>query len=70
MHDLPQSRGAFHRGLGVEKFVSKQVPYDHTGQIITQGLPDALASWKSKVDKQVCITTDNESNVIKAVGLN
>lgn len=31
-----------------------------------QGLKEALESWGSKEESQVCITTDNGSNVVKA----
>ncbi|XP_036940317.1 E3 SUMO-protein ligase ZBED1-like [Acanthopagrus latus] len=45
-------------------------PQDHTGEAIAQGLREALASWSLREEKQVCITTDNGSNVIKAASLN
>lgn len=44
-------------------------PEDHTGEIISQGLEDALKSWGLREDRQVCITTDNGANVVKAVSL-
>ncbi len=46
------------------------LPEDHTGKIITQGLKDALMSWNLNAAHQVCITTDNGANIIKAVSLN
>ena len=45
-------------------------PDDHTGEIIAQGLQDALMSWNLTEARQVCITTDNGSNIVKAVSLN
>lgn len=44
-------------------------PEDHTGEIISQGLEDALKSWGLREDRQVCITTDNGANIVKAVSL-
>ena len=46
------------------------LPEDHTGEIIAQGLKDALMSWNLNAACLVCITTDNGANVIKAVSLN
>lgn len=37
-------------------------PSDHTGEIIAQGMKDALSSWNLEVDQQVCMTTDSSSN--------
>ncbi|KAJ4933834.1 hypothetical protein JOQ06_006643 [Pogonophryne albipinna] len=45
-------------------------PEDHTGEIIAQGLQEALLSWNLPEARQVCITTDNGSNIVKAVSLN
>ncbi|KAK0140110.1 Zinc finger BED domain-containing protein 1 [Merluccius polli] len=45
-------------------------PQDHTGEAIAQGLREALASWSLPEERQVCITTDNGSNVVKAASLN
>ncbi|KAF3833113.1 hypothetical protein F7725_026778 [Dissostichus mawsoni] len=36
-------------------------PEDHTGEIIAQGLQEALLSWNLPEARQVCITTDNGS---------
>lgn len=44
-------------------------PIDHTGENIA-GLRERLSSWCLKEEDQTCITTDNGSNVIKAVELN
>ncbi|KAK1889372.1 Homeobox-containing protein 1 [Dissostichus eleginoides] len=41
-------------------------PEDHTGEIIAQGLQEALLSWNLPEARQVCITTDNGSNIVKA----
>ncbi|XP_049908073.1 E3 SUMO-protein ligase ZBED1-like isoform X3 [Epinephelus moara] len=46
------------------------LPEDHTGGIIAQGLQDALMSWNLNEARQVCITTDNGANIVKAVSLN
>ncbi|XP_072563330.1 E3 SUMO-protein ligase ZBED1-like [Paramormyrops kingsleyae] len=45
-------------------------PEDHTGEAIAAGLADALASWGLSDEKQVCITTDSGTNIIKAAELN
>ncbi|MBN3305276.1 ZBED1 protein, partial [Amia calva] len=45
-------------------------PEDHTGEAIGAGLTDALASWGLGEDRQVCITTDSGTNIIKAAELN
>ena len=45
-------------------------PQDHTEEAIAQGLWEALASWSLQEERQVCITTDNGSNVVKAAPLN
>lgn len=45
-------------------------PDDHTAEIISQGLVEALASWGLSKDRQVCITTDSGANMVKAVSLN
>lgn len=37
------------------------------GEIISQGLEDTLQSWDLREDQQVCITTDNGANIVKAV---
>lgn len=41
-------------------------PHDHTGELIAQGFREALQSWGLKEELQVCITTDNGANVVKA----
>ncbi|KAF0029509.1 hypothetical protein F2P81_018614 [Scophthalmus maximus] len=45
-------------------------PEDHTREIITKGLKEALLSWDLIEDKMVCITTDSGANVVKATSLN
>ncbi|KAL6465097.1 hypothetical protein MHYP_G00252300 [Metynnis hypsauchen] len=45
-------------------------PLDHTGENIANGLKDALANWGLNDEGQVCITTDNASNMIKAAEIN
>nr|XP_023693148.1 zinc finger BED domain-containing protein 1-like isoform X2 [Paramormyrops kingsleyae] len=44
-------------------------PQDHTGEHIAEALHDALLNWKLDEKGLVAITTDNGSNVIKAVEL-
>ncbi len=45
-------------------------PDSHTGENIALGLREVLASWDLHEDRQVCITTDNGANVVKATELN
>lgn len=45
-------------------------PEDHTGEIIAAGLSEALTSWGLSEEKQVCITTDSGTNIVKATSLN
>lgn len=45
-------------------------PDDHTGEIIGQGLKDALASWKLVEDRHACVTSDSGMNMIKAMKMN
>ena len=42
------------------------LPCDHTGENVAEALLSALASWDLKAESQVCLTTDNGSNVINA----
>ncbi len=42
-------------------------PDDHKGEIIAQGLKDALSSWNFAKDRLVCMTTDSGTNMIKAL---
>lgn len=42
-------------------------PEDHTGEIVAQGLRDALNSWNLAEDRLICMTTDSGSNMIKAL---
>ena len=44
-------------------------PDNHTGENIAEALQDALASWGLNEKGLVAITTDNGSNIIKAVEL-
>ncbi|KAL1277315.1 hypothetical protein QQF64_023988 [Cirrhinus molitorella] len=44
-------------------------PQDHTGEHIAEALHDVLLNWKLDEKGLVAITTDNGSNVIKAVEL-
>ncbi len=44
-------------------------PDDHTADILSAGMEDALASWDLSEDHQVCITMDNGANIVKAVSL-
>ncbi|KAI7799132.1 putative zinc finger BED domain-containing protein 1-like, partial [Triplophysa rosa] len=45
-------------------------PEDHTGEVIAPGMVEALASWGLSEERQVCITTDSGSNMLKAASLN
>lgn len=45
-------------------------PEDHKGEVIAPGMIEALASWGLSEDRQVCITTDSGSNMVKATSLN
>ncbi|KAK0138123.1 Zinc finger BED domain-containing protein 1 [Merluccius polli] len=45
-------------------------PDDHKGEILAQGLKDGLASWSLEEEKLACITTDNGSNIVKAISIN
>ena len=45
------------------RFVSN----DHTAETIGQAMQDMLEQWKLDPNKQVCITTDNGTNMKKAV---
>lgn len=46
------------------------LPDDHTGEVIALGLSEVLASWGLSEDKQVCITTDSGTTIVKATSLN
>ncbi|KAA8587504.1 hypothetical protein FQN60_016366 [Etheostoma spectabile] len=43
---------------------------DHTGEHIVEALQNAIASWKLYEKYLVAITTNNGSNIVKAVELN
>ena len=45
------------------------LPSDHTGDNLADALKAALASWELKEEQQVCITTDNGSNIIHATNI-
>ncbi|XP_077083445.1 E3 SUMO-protein ligase ZBED1-like [Siphateles boraxobius] len=45
-------------------------PEDHTGEHIAEAMQEAIASWKLQEKHLVAITTDNGSNIVKAVELN
>ena len=42
------------------------VPRDHNADNLSEILTETLAQWKLGADQQVCITTDNASNIICA----
>ena len=44
-------------------------PELHTGKNLSEGLCDTLKSWGLKENQQVCITTDNGSNILSAVSM-
>jgi len=41
-------------------------PESHTGQNIAEAMKSALEAWDLKAENQVCLTTDNGSNIVKA----
>lgn len=45
-------------------------PQDHTGELLAEGLKDVLKAWDLPEARQVCLTTDNGANIVKAVRLN
>lgn len=45
-------------------------PQDNTGEHIAEALKDVLSSWKLDPEKLVAVTTDNGTNVVKALQLN
>ncbi|XP_038161489.1 E3 SUMO-protein ligase ZBED1-like [Cyprinodon tularosa] len=45
-------------------------PTDDTGENIAIGLKECLANWDLKEEAQTCITTDNATNMVKAMELN
>ena len=42
-------------------------PESHTSENLSEGLRETLKSWGLKEPQQVCITTDNGSNILSAV---
>ncbi len=56
--------------LGSRCLQTSYFPAEHTAEEIAQGLKEALESWGFKEESQVCITTDNGTNVVKAASLN
>ncbi|RXN30789.1 zinc finger BED domain-containing 1-like protein [Labeo rohita] len=56
--------------LGSRCLQTSYFPAEHTAEEIAQGLKEALESWGFKEERQVCITTDNGTNVVKAASLN
>lgn len=40
---------------------------EHQGEIIAQGLKDALSSWNLPEDRPTCMTTDSGTNMLKAL---
>ncbi|XP_077378781.1 E3 SUMO-protein ligase ZBED1-like isoform X2 [Festucalex cinctus] len=45
-------------------------PEDHTGELIAQGLRDALQCWGLKEENMTCMTIDGGTNMVKALELN
>ena len=43
------------------------LPQNHTGTTIAEALESILESWGLKFEQQICITTDNESNMVAAI---
>ncbi|XP_077417784.1 E3 SUMO-protein ligase ZBED1 isoform X1 [Vanacampus margaritifer] len=46
------------------------IPEDHTGELIAQGLRDALQCWGLKEENMTCMTIDGGTNMAKALELN
>lgn len=44
------------------------LPSDHTGDNLAEALESVLEAWNLKKEQQVCITTDNGSNIVCATG--
>ena len=44
-------------------------PQDHTGEHIAEALQEALKSWNLNQTGLVAVTTDNRTNVVKALQL-
>ena len=42
------------------------LPQDHTGENITEALTHILESWSLDAKQQVCLTTDNGTNILAA----
>ena len=42
------------------------LPTDHTGDNLAKALEATVDGWNLKKEQQVCITTDNGSNIVKA----
>jgi len=42
-------------------------PQDHNGENLAEAITDTLQSWGLDSNNQVCITTDNGSNILRAV---
>ena len=42
------------------------LPEDHTGENLAEAFLSALDSWDLKADQQVCLSTDNGSNIVNA----
>ncbi|KAK0140282.1 Zinc finger BED domain-containing protein 1 [Merluccius polli] len=45
-------------------------PKDHTAELLAEGLHEVLKAWDLPVNRQVCLTTDNGANIVKAARLN
>ena len=43
------------------------LPQNHTGTNIAEALESILESWSLKSEQQICITTDNGSNMVAAI---
>ncbi|XP_062312234.1 E3 SUMO-protein ligase ZBED1-like [Osmerus eperlanus] len=56
--------------LGSRCLQTSYFPAEHTAEEIAHGLKESLESWGLKEERQVCITTDNGTNVVKAASLN
>ena len=42
------------------------MPADHNGEYLAESLKSLLESWRLQESKQICLTTDNGSNLVRA----
>ena len=42
------------------------LPEDHTAEVLSEAMEATLEAWNLTATKQVCLTTDNGANIVKA----